>query len=1513
MPLPGGPSDKFGNRYELSWTVSQFVRMLHGQVESIRIEDPGVTKAEFVVTSGGTRELHQAKRSHPDGKWTLASLAASDVNLLQAISAGLSGNSERFVFVSSSDAPELRELSERARQAESVPEFETQFLAAKVQEANFERLRKYWSNTNVGSAYDVLRRIEVRTMDQTSLDDQVRWGLRALFISDPESVCAELRRIAEESIHQTLTRDLLVERIATRGYKLRRLANLDSAGPLVAEVTKNYLGGARKKLIRQSLISRTATQTLLSQVDSKSLGGDFVLTGKAGAGKTGCVVEFVESLRNRGMPVLAFRVDRLVPVSTTADLGRQLGLEESPALVLAAAAAGREAVLVVDQLDAVSTTSGRSAELFDAVEGLLAEARGLRGKLTLHVVIVCRVFDWENDHRLRRMVPEQHARVEVSEFTPEEVKAVLSAVGFPVELLQPRQLELLHLPQNLSLFLEGAFAPTDTPQFNTAKDLFDRYWDAKRRSVNERAAPLTDQWAPIIEQLCEEMTRTQQLSVPREKLDLFALNYVSQMASEGVLTFDGKRYGFGHESFFDYCFARGFITKKQPLPTFLTTSEQHLFRRTQVRQVFAYLRDADRSRYCAEIRALLTDAHVRTHLKDLVVALLVNIADPGNDEWAILEPWLNSELAAIVRGQQNEDKFATLVWRQFFFSPSWFHLADKRVLIAGWLASETASLANEGVNYVRVHQRHCGDRIAELLEPYAGRGGDWPQRLRFLMEWATLENSRNFFELFLRLIDDGTLDEARGPIAVNSTFWSMLYGLAKARPEWIPEVIAHWLRRRVALLQRQKDENGRVTWTNTFGNGHFGSELLHTAADKAPTVFVKLVLPIVLEIADAAAYSHQTEPPKQDAVWPILYKGEHESLDSACLSSLVAALKSVAKDQPDTLGDTIAELSKRHSHVANFLLLNLYTAGASRFADEAASLLCAETWRFRCGYSDSPYWIAMQLIQSIVPPCSADNRARLETAVLAYSPAYERSPDGHKYAGRARYILLSAIPPELRSRSAQARFEELKRKFGEPDAAPREMRVFTVGSPIEKQAADKMTDEQWLKAIAKYRLEEGLHRWDDPEKGGARELAGMLREYVRDEPERFAHLSLQFPLGTNPVYIERTLEGLKGASASNDLKLAVCRKAYSEAREECGREIADLLGSMEKPLPEDAVQMLDWLATQHPDPDRDLWNVEATRGQPYYGGDILTHGINTTRGRAAEAIRNLIFTDADYIRRFRATLDRLVTDSSISVRSCVASTLLAVARHNEPLAITLFKPLADTDERLLATQYADRFIYHCLRQNYGDMRPYIERLLRSKTDQANNAGARLASLAVLYNHTAADLVQEAMNGNASQRQGVAVVAAHNISQAECREWCEKHLLKLFNDEDSKVRGEAASCFRQLGNEPLESYEAFITAFCDSAAYQEDSFPILHVLEESLRRLPGITCVVCEKFLARFSDEARDIRTRRAGDVHTVAKLIFRTYQQHQRDEWAPRCLDLIDRMCLEGIQEVRTGLDDFER
>ena len=604
------------------------------------------------------------------------------------------------------------------------------------------------------------------------------------------------------------------------------------------------------------------------------------------------------------------------------------------------------------------------------------------------------------------------------------------------------------MPQNLSLFLDAGFDPSKSPRFNSAKELFDRYWDEKRRAVAARTTPLPDQWGEIIQALAEEMTTTQQLSVPRGKLDRFSADYLQQMASEGVLTFDGERYGFGHESFFDYCFARHFVADQRSLCDFLVCSEQHLFRRAQIRQVLAYLRDANKSRYISELRQLLEDKRIRVHIKDLALAFLANVYDPTDDEWILLEPWLNSELAALTRGEANSDKLATLVWKRFFLSQSWFDLADRRGLVASWMASD--ALANTATDYLRIHQRHSGDRIAELLEPYLGKGGEWQLRIQHIFQWADLENSRKLFDLFLRLIDDGTLDAARGPVAVNVQFWSMLYGLAQARPDWIGEVLAHWLRRRKQLLVSNREGNERPDWSNLFGHDQFGADHFHKSAERFPQEFVRHVLPVVLEIADAATYNGAQDPPKRDAIWPLFFQSRYEDADDVCLSSLISALRPLAKQSAKSLTKIVTDLRNRDTYIANVLLLNIYAAAGDVLAEQAATTLISEPRRFQCGFSDSPYWISMELIKEISPHLSPTSREQLEEVILNYSPDYERSKDGYKRRGRSSFSLLSAIPEALRSEKANSRYKELERKFQLPHTSPSGIQGGTVTSPIEK-------------------------------------------------------------------------------------------------------------------------------------------------------------------------------------------------------------------------------------------------------------------------------------------------------------------------------------------------------------------------------------------------------------------------------------------------------------------------------
>ena len=1503
MTLPGGPADKLGNRYEKWWTVEQCVRLLHGSTEAIRIEDPGVEKAEFVVTAGPRRELHQAKRSHPNGKWSLAALASD--GLLQAIGDALAGNGDRFVFVSGSEAPELDELCEAANDAESAEEFERAFLKARKRKESFESLLRHWKCA-VLAAIERLQRIEVRTIGERDLKEKVRLGVQTLFLGDPDKVRAELWAIVEGSVHHTITRQDLADELSRLGYPMRRLRSPERAGVAVREATDRYLNGARQRLIRQKLVPRAAAETLLSRLGETAT--DSVVIGKAGAGKTACVVEVTEALRERGLPVLTFRLDRirLLSASTTEDLGSHLDLEESPVLVLAAAAeaAGRPGVLIVDQLDAVSTMSGRSSDAFGVVEGLLQEARGARARAVLHTVVVCRAFDWRHDHRLRQLLPSgSDPQIEVTEFTVDEVKPILTDAGFDPALFRERQLALLRLPQNLSLFLEAGFDMSQAPTFGTATQLLERYWDEKRRAVAERIAPLPDQWMGAIETLCNEMTSTQQLSAPRETLDDFSTAYVDQLASEGVLTLDGRRYGFGHESFFDYCFARVFFRRKvESLVSFLKRSEQHLFRRAQVRQVLAYLRDSDRARYVEELRALLSDEGIRAHIKDLALALLAEVTDPTEDEWAIWQQWIAPALKAIEEGTPNPDKLSEIAWRRFSGSSSWFEPTDRHGVIEDWLASGNDRFANLAVNYLDCHQRHSPDRVAALLEPYADRGGEWALRLRSLMQRADLHTSRPFFDLFLYLVDNGTLDEARESIAANATFWIMLYDLSKNHPEWVSEALAHRFRRIVAVI---RSSGGDLRGGKLFGDDDSVAKIINTSATHVPAMFVKHLLPVVLEISDSALFG--STPPKRDAVWPLLTKTDHPEGEEACLLELTGALATVAHEGTTDLRDVIPDLRRRDTHVANHLLLALYTGGAARYADEAAALLCDELWRFQCGFSDSPHWCAMEAIRAVVPRCTAKNRERIERVILGYVRPYERTKDGYKWRGQSRFALLSAIPPELRSARANGHFEELKRKFGEPEGEPRTMAASLVGSPIEKPVTDKMTDDQWLQAIVKYRSENLILGSFDQITGGAQQLAPVLEERAKEEPERFACLSLRFPADANPVYLERMLSALEKAPITSDLKLQVCRKAFAESRGSCSRLITDVLGNIEDPLPDDAVRMLHQLATE------EAWQEDVGGGNPDYNGNIYVHGINTTRGRAAGAIQKLIFNDVVSIERFRPTLDRMVRDRSAAVLSCVAGTLRAVAYRDPALSMLLFRNMDLSEDRLLATRYVDKFIQGSLRDNFAELRPIVERMLRSSEPEVREAGARLASIATLICEGASGIVDEALCGDARHRLGVAQIAAANIAGPEYRSWCEATLVALFDDDDSKVRRKAASCFRQLQDEALDDYGDLIATFCDSKAFEEDSSWILYTLEESPGRLPGMTCEVCEKFLDRFADEARNVQISRAGDTDIVARLIFRTYQQHQNDEWTSRSLDLIDRLCLERIHDAGREFEQFER
>jgi hypothetical protein len=198
-----------------------------GSVDSIRIEVPGDDKVEFELVRDAVRSFHQAKRNGPDGKWTLAELASPGTGILQSIEDHLRVPEVEYVFVSSSDARELAELSDRARASASMKEFSEVFTTAKEQQQRLSRLQKYWGNCDLETARDYLRRLEVRVLDEKSLKEQALLGAQTLFLAPPSNVCSEIRSLLMDSVHQTLTREMVVDHLRKAGYRLRQILSAD--------------------------------------------------------------------------------------------------------------------------------------------------------------------------------------------------------------------------------------------------------------------------------------------------------------------------------------------------------------------------------------------------------------------------------------------------------------------------------------------------------------------------------------------------------------------------------------------------------------------------------------------------------------------------------------------------------------------------------------------------------------------------------------------------------------------------------------------------------------------------------------------------------------------------------------------------------------------------------------------------------------------------------------------------------------------------------------------------------------------------------------------------------------------------------------------------------------------------------------------------------------------------------------------------------------------------------------
>lgn len=1458
--LPGGIADKLGNRYEHWWTAFRLADVLENQASRIRIEPSGPAGrgVEFEIDEGGLTWGEQVKAASADGNWTLRRLARERV---LAAGKGHLEAGRGFRFVATTAAPEFTNLADRSRRSESFEEF-TGLLTDDLS-SDLQNLAQTWELADV-EAWRLLQRVQTEHLPEDALRRLLAARWRRLFSDEPEVVTAELRRYYEDNLAVSLTAPRIWAHLDKQGFRRHLLAgDADLLDQLRKTVRRQQRRVARVEPIL-GLAGRPDTEALVDRLCSDESRQILILDGRAGFGKSTVGAGVARSLEELGWFVAVARMDSVEATTNSAQkLGQALGLRDSPSVVLAGVADGSQALLVVDQLDAVSSYSGRMSDAFDAVDEVLEQLDRVDN---VKVLLVVRTVDLLSDSRLRRLMADS-TRVErhtLERLSSETVKAHFTEGGWPLPGAEAT-VELLRTPLHLAVFSQLSKEAREVP-YLTLQNLYEQYTHEVRARLEARLGGLD--WFAITRALVVHMDQHETLTAPSTVVDSASRAEVGALESESILVREGSFLAFFHESYFDYLFARDFVGGGGDLYDFLIASSQELFRRAQTRQILEHLAATARDQFRTTVVRLLASPQIRPHLKEVVVGVLSQV-DPLPDDWPLLDDlaWADTPLASKIRGLLAERR--------------WFDAVDRLDRWEYWLSDPDR--VERAFHALRFIARERGSRVEALVRPFIGVSEDWRLRLRSLIEWSL---TPALIELACDLVEQGSLDDARGPIAMNSDFWSIVYGLAEDAPGDAARLIGAHLTRGLtrARLGGSPDpfESGHLS-TNSQSDS-----VISDVAKKAPRAFAEHVLPFVTEVA----YANQRvrEGHLSTGRWAYRHRSSGYGVDDVVFEAVEDALCHLAEQSPAKCDELLGPLLEAESEELRFLACRALTARAE--PDGSVAWLLRDARNLELGWSDSPRWASHLLIEQCSPTCSTSLYGQLERLILEYTNPWE----GRHSLGYAQYELLSGMHEPRLSALARRRLGELQRKHPGRLAEPsRDSMAGFVGSPIAEERSKQMSDDNWLKALRKHSTEKTNWHGSRPV-GGASQLAQVLGERAKENPERFTQLALRFDDKVPVAAIQAILYNA-AAAVSPETATQLCEHAARLHGAAVGRAICFAIQQLK--VTNGRLVRLVALYAADTDPDREMARVESQSGY-YYGGDLHSAGMNSTRGGAALAAAHILFTSDRYDASVAKTVESLARDPILAVRVCAADGVLAMLNRMPERALSAAEQLFTSDPAVQDAGATERLLVYAVLRSPERFVNTLQGALQGEPTLAKRAG-RVWALSMLRDALPPGIPLTVASLTTPARIGAAEVFARNADISN-------HALRvLFNDQEEEVRKQAAQAMRHLPDVQPGVRDDLMDAFVSGAAFDENFDRLLDALAD-MDFLPEDSIAVCEKVMAISGDDLGNIVTSRSMSLRNLLAVVLRLYRQGHPGTRA-RCLDVIDRLTEMNAYGVTDALE----
>lgn len=1523
--FPGGIAGKLGDRFEAKWAVKKLFEVLRGQAEALKFEflDPLNHGVEFWLKKDGRKEWYQAKKQNTQGNWTIRRLEQEGV--LSTAHAKLSSSaSDLFIFVSETPAKDLSALARRA----TTIEFCTDFLACLTDDEkidHFPALQRIWESTPERT-FEYLRRICPLVESEFSLDTDLKL-LGGLCFSDPHSrFYPLLREYLENNFNRELTTEIVRREVIESGFLTPRSSLDPTLRERITSANQRYLDSYVPFDAGGIIIPRLEAKECLELLDAEGGPTVVLLTGNAGTGKSGVVRQVLAGLQKQESVFLAFRVDNRLRIDSSAALGQALYEErENPIITLQALAPDGTAILFIDQIDAISEISGRTGAIREVVFEIIRFAQ--RSK-KIRIVAACRSYDLTNDRALRELEKDEFVkRIEVAPLDwAKEIEPLLRDKDIPIERITPKQRQLLSLPLNLALFLETSSQGEQALRFQSTADLFDRLLSKKQRDIRNSGISLM----PALTALAARMSQDQSLDAPDHVLDL---NTRDLLATEHLIVHQNGCISFFHESLFDYAFARNFVAERRNLADLLRADEQHLFRRTQVRQILAmYRQDSGAGRlYLAQLRELLTSRDVRYHLKDAVARWLGGVEAPTE-----------AELDTILRLDAPDGRMPALVRIAVYPQSDWLPVLLRRGLITIWLNSGDPERRDDALSILRNATKMYPAEVAKILRDWWQ--GDSKRGMQILGWFSWLSN-----------------------IPPGSGFLQLHRELIRSKPEGLYDREGFYDRHALsAWVEHDPDAAGELlldwfeTWFALFPDGHpfdrngqdrLEYHWLEELQKQSSTSFLKFAVPVFSKTIRCINLTNAEE--LRDYTWQTRY--DRDSLGSGrFLSLLRKSFADLAKNSPPLAIDYLTRIDPASHPAALFLWLETIGVAGESLCHLLPPLLPSDRL-FDVGPNGAAWLSFARAAKAALPHLFLGDKTAVEACIMNHWPELNRARNlandlanglpeegpfwsrksvirGLQWNGYEQWCCLKAIPEEALSPAANQRLALLNRKFwGKKPGKPNNPEAYLVPPPIGTDRSKRMSDFAWLNAMAIYR-EDGATRRSENDSfhhTGTRGLASLLCERAKENPERFAKLLCRLPSNTDFVYFNEILNGLAVASPTVGTLVSAIRYAHSLPGHPCCEGIVHIIQKHPETAKDDDVfAILGWYVEhgpaatdEHSDPRRTQELIVLADHLVQRGGFVQTRSGYRDRGTAIEALAAVIWDYPERLEEGISLLQRRIKEETLcSIRCFLGEPIYSVLRHDTNRAAELLRHLivrpAGNDLLPLTTYTGVTLLYYIL-HNETEIGPeLLELLLTSKDEEQRLLGAFHLFREAFYHEVFSERADALAEQSDRHRKLAASTAANHLPHAAYRVRAEVQLAEYFNDPVKEVRAEAASCFGGIREgESIDPYRPLMRTFIQSQAFGENNFQFFLLLKETNVTTTEEVILAAERILdlVEQTDES-SAQPRRHREMHYLDELLLREYRAtDDHPEFRKRILDILDKMLSLGLYGTDKIIQEHER